>query len=149
MARRGNGKRPIEVIDLTNDNTSSEPQSRKVPRSLDAQGFSQSQRDTWADRDDEEDADHVIILSQDGDNSATESFELYGKKGEAPSPTWRFAPVKLILVTGVLSTKIVGIQYYKGYATEGEYVIIRREPSNPVCALRILLFFVEMLSPLS
>lgn len=82
MARRGNGKRPIETIDLTDENASLEPQSRKIPRPLDRQVFSQSQRDTWVDQDDEDDADHVIILSQDGDNSATESFELYGEKGE-------------------------------------------------------------------
>jgi SWI/SNF-related matrix-associated actin-dependent regulator of chromatin subfamily A3 len=33
---------------------------------------------------------------------------------------------------GVLTAKIVGVQYYKGHATEGEFVIIRREPTNPV-----------------
>lgn len=82
MARRANGKRPIDMIDLTgDDNTTSVYQSRKAPRSLESQGFSQSQRDTQIDRDEEEDADHVIILSQDGDDSgATESFELYGKE---------------------------------------------------------------------
>ena len=87
MARRAaNGKRPIEMIDLTDDNTPLDSQSRKIPRPLDSQVFSQSQRDTWVDQDDEEDADHVIILSQDGDNSAMESFELYGKKMEAFKP---------------------------------------------------------------
>ena len=88
MARRANGKRPIEMIDLTgDDNTTSEYQSRKAPRSLHSQGLSrhsqglsQSQRDTRVDGDDEEDADHVIILSQDGDDNAIESFELYGKE---------------------------------------------------------------------
>lgn len=87
MARRANGKRPIEMIDLTEDNAPLEPQPRKIARPLDGQAFSQSQRDTWVNQDDEEDdADHVIILSQDGDNSATESFELYGtKRGNQPS----------------------------------------------------------------
>lgn len=33
---------------------------------------------------------------------------------------------------GTLRTKIVGIRYYTGHATTGEFVIIRREPSNPV-----------------
>lgn len=81
MARRANGKRPIEMVDLTgDDNTTSDYQSRKAPRSLHSQGLSQSQRDTRIDGDDEEDADHVIILSQDGDDNATESFELYGKE---------------------------------------------------------------------
>lgn len=50
--------------------------------------------------------------------------------------------LKLIRIVGVLRTKIVGVQYYKGYATEGEYVIIRRESSNPVCAPRNLSNFV-------
>ena len=31
---------------------------------------------------------------------------------------------------GVLETKIVGVQYYKGIANIGEYVILRKEPSN-------------------
>lgn len=38
---------------------------------------------------------------------------------------------------GILFTKIVGIQYYKGHATDGEFVIIRREPSNRVCIAQI------------
>lgn len=143
------------MIDLTDDNAPLEPhQSRKIPRPLDGQPFSQSQRDTWVNQEDEEedDADHVIILSQDGDNSATESFELYGKEkskkrrkrekktmGQAIGKAWRWVVFARwsgtnLCEAGVLSTKIVGIQYYKGYATEGEYVIIRREPSNPVCA---------------
>ena len=31
----------------------------------------------------------------------------------------------------MLDTKIVGVQYYTGYASVGEYVVVRREPSNP------------------
>lgn len=50
-----------------------------------------------------------MTLSQDGDEGTGESFELYG----------------------TLQTKIVGIQYYRGHATRGEWVIVRREPSNP------------------
>lgn len=86
------------MIDLTDDNARWEPhphQSRKIPRPLDGQPFSQSQRDTWVNRnrdeeeeqeegegegEEEDDADHVIILSQDGKNSAMESFELYDKR---------------------------------------------------------------------
>ena len=29
----------------------------------------------------------------------------------------------------------MGIQYYRGHATNGEFVIIRREPSNQACTL--------------
>ena len=34
------------------------------------------------------------------------------------------------MISGVLHTKIVGIQYYTGYANVGEYVLVRREPRN-------------------
>lgn len=40
---------------------------------------------------------------------------------------------------GILYTKIVGIQYYKGHATDGEFVIIRRELTNRVCTVPDLL----------
>jgi hypothetical protein len=84
MAPRGRGKRPIDTIDLTNnDNPPFESQSRKAPKPLDSQRFSQSQRNTWVNHDDEEDADDVIILSQDGDNSAMEHYELYGNQTQA------------------------------------------------------------------
>lgn len=33
---------------------------------------------------------------------------------------------------GTLRTKAVGVRYYTGHATTGEFVIIRREPGNPV-----------------
>ena len=33
---------------------------------------------------------------------------------------------------GTMSTKIVGIRYYNGTATVGEFCVVRREPSNPV-----------------
>lgn len=141
MAPKANGKRRIDVIDLTDDHPL-ESQSRKAPRSLLAGASTQSQRDTWADRDEEEDADDVIILSQDGDNSATESFELYGNL-KFGGLECRVAIGVLTYVIGVLTTKIVGVQYYNGYATEGEFVIIRREPTNPVCILQKLLFFLK------
>ena len=41
------------------------------------------------------------------------------------------AVLTLIDLLGILNTKIVGVQYYTGYATPGEHVIVRREPSNP------------------
>lgn len=30
-----------------------------------------------------------------------------------------------------LHTKIVGVRYYRGYASVGERVLLRREPNNP------------------
>lgn len=111
MAPSKNGKRAIEFVDLTqgDDNLSLDPQRRKVPRTELNDGVTNRERETSIDQDVEEDADDVIFFSQDGDNIATESYELYG----------------------VLQTKIVGIQYYNGHATIGEFVMIQREPSNP------------------
>ena len=41
------------------------------------------------------------------------------------------AVLTLLYLLGILDTKIVVVQYYTGYATPGEHVIVRREPSNP------------------
>lgn len=95
--RNANGKREIESIDLTgSDDVPWESLPRKTTRQNPTNGPSQSQRDTWTAPastqestqestqsqreawDDEDDADAVIFLSQDGDNTAAESFELYG-----------------------------------------------------------------------
>lgn len=84
--RNCNGKRAIETIDLTgNDEVSLDPQPRKISRSGPTDSISQSQtsqsqispsqREAW---DDEDDADDILILSQDGNLVATESYELYG-----------------------------------------------------------------------
>jgi SWI/SNF-related matrix-associated actin-dependent regulator of chromatin subfamily A3 len=32
---------------------------------------------------------------------------------------------------GDLSTKIVGVQYYRGFSCEGEVILVRRESGNP------------------
>lgn len=74
--KNSNGKRAIETIDLTgSDEVSFDPQPRKVSRPEPTESISQSQRDVF---DDEDDADEIIVLSQDGNNVATESYELYG-----------------------------------------------------------------------
>lgn len=90
--RNANGKREIESIDLTSsDDVPWESRPRKTARQNPTNGPSQSQRDsrtqestqesTQSQReawDDEDEADAVIVLSQDSDNTAAESFELYG-----------------------------------------------------------------------
>lgn len=99
--RNANGKRGIESIDFTgSDDVPWESRPRKTARQNPTNGASQSQRDscpappstqestqqstqqsTQSQReawDDEDDADAVIVLSQDSDNTAAESFELYG-----------------------------------------------------------------------
>jgi len=60
----------------------------------------------------EEDDNYVDIidLSQEYDDVTYGGYELYG----------------------TLETKVVGIRYYDGVATQGECVILRREPRNPV-----------------
>lgn len=97
--RNANGKREIESIDLTGSDdvpwesrptktarqypingasqTPSQRDSWPAPPSTQesTQQFTQSQRESW---DDEVDADAVIVVSQDSDNTAAESFELYG-----------------------------------------------------------------------
>ncbi|KAI4103934.1 MAG: hypothetical protein LQ339_004051 [Xanthoria mediterranea] len=127
MASNANArKRPVETVDLTEDDFDEQP-AHKMPRSSQASGVphdphnhsgfthsqviacqpTQSQRDAWLE---EEDANDTIVLSQEGANGTeeTEQYEIYG----------------------TLHTKIVGIQYYTGCATVGEFVSIRREPSN-------------------
>lgn len=74
------GKRAIETIDLTgnDDDASFDPQPRKISRSDPPVSSGQSQQDSLAAFDDEDDADHILILSQGGNDAATESYELYG-----------------------------------------------------------------------
>lgn len=68
--------------------------------------WSSSQQDRWFD----EDMRREINVTQDPDDEdAYEGRQLYG----------------------ILNTKIVGVRYYNGRATIDEYVVIRREPSNP------------------
>jgi SWI/SNF-related matrix-associated actin-dependent regulator of chromatin subfamily A3 len=110
MATNHNGKRrAADVVDLTRSDDETGQQPRKMARSENHPGtvvLSQGQRDQWVE---EDGADDVIFLSQDGGmGGADEMLELYG----------------------VLQTKIVGVQYYTGYATIGEHVLIRREPGN-------------------
>ena len=68
---------------------------------------SQAARDTWL-AEDEDDVDEIISSTQAG-AANTEQLHLYGD----------------------LPTKIVGVQYYKGYANPGEQILMRREPGNP------------------
>ena len=106
-------KRKADTIDLTaGDDESFLTPSRKnkAARHDYPDSFTLSQRDAWTnERTDEERADDILILSQNDPDNANHNYELYG----------------------TLKTKVVGIQYYTGHATVGEYVIVRREPSNP------------------
>jgi SWI/SNF-related matrix-associated actin-dependent regulator of chromatin subfamily A3 len=63
-------------------------------------------RNNWMD---EEEARGQIDLTQDDDDDVYGNYELYG----------------------IYNTKIVGIRFYTGRATIGEYVVVRRESRNP------------------
>ena len=104
-------KRKADAIDLTtSDDENFLPLSRKTARQDHPDSFILNQGHSWTnERTDEERANDVLILSQDDHDNTNHSYELYG----------------------TLNTKVVGIQYYTGHATVGEYVIVRREPSNP------------------
>lgn len=77
-----NGKRKSDAIDLTasDDDTFTGSQARKVPRQDGpSQTITQSQRDSWIDRSNEDGANEVIDLSQDYDDSTYNGYELYGR----------------------------------------------------------------------
>ncbi|KAL9638439.1 MAG: hypothetical protein Q9164_001555, partial [Protoblastenia rupestris] len=94
-------KRRHEAIDLTgDDDAATSSQSRNAPPS-------QAERDLWVPEEDHE-AEDIVISSQDGNDETMATYQLYA----------------------VLGTKIVGVQYYRGLASNGEYVIVRREPGN-------------------
>ncbi|KAL4890056.1 SNF2 family N-terminal domain-containing protein [Aspergillus ambiguus] len=115
------GKRPINRVDLTqSDGDEDERQTTpKTPR-LEYSGqrfgettsfvpLSQSSQ-SYIGVDDEDDAQAVDVVqgSQEVDDPSSGDTMLYGN----------------------LHTKIVGVRYYSGYATIGEHVILKREPSN-------------------
>ncbi|KAI9727211.1 MAG: hypothetical protein M1834_008471 [Cirrosporium novae-zelandiae] len=146
MAHR---KRRIDVIDLTEDDDEpvfssqsrkyarlSSPTQSSPPRSQgrtlnsnlnlsqrSTSGSSQplSQNDGWSNYDEEHNLD-IVDLTQGFDDDTYNGYELYGS----------------------MDTKIVGVRYYRGYATVGEFVIIRREPANPYDSNAIQVLNVQM-----
>lgn len=72
---------------------------------------SKQERGGWlaSTQEDEADIAREIDLTEDFDDDVYENYQLYG----------------------ILNTKIVGCRFYDGRATVGEYVRVRREPSNP------------------
>ncbi|EME89499.1 uncharacterized protein MYCFIDRAFT_49082 [Pseudocercospora fijiensis CIRAD86] len=65
---------------------------------------SQAERNSWLA---DEDANEVIASTQFATNGSDE-YQHYGD----------------------ISTKVVGVRYYSGYANPGEHILIRREPGN-------------------
>ena len=109
---RTSGKRPVE-IDLTGSDDESF-RTAKAPRLTQDSGYqSQSQQppDIEISDDDEEDADELVMYTQEGGGNANQPFETYERYG-------------------TIYSKVVGIRYYRGFASEGEYVTLNREPRN-------------------
>ena len=91
-------KRAHDLVDLTGDDDIHMSSQAPVLAS-------QADRDSWLE---ENDADDVIVSTQDGGDDVAATYQLYS----------------------VVDSKIVGVQYYRGLASRGEYVSLRREPSN-------------------
>jgi SWI/SNF-related matrix-associated actin-dependent regulator of chromatin subfamily A3 len=68
----------------------------------------EAERRDWLNEDDD-DINETIGSTQEDAANGSDELHLYGD----------------------LSTKIVGVQYYRGFACEGEVILIRREPGNP------------------
>ncbi|KAL9108964.1 MAG: hypothetical protein Q9227_006360 [Pyrenula ochraceoflavens] len=72
---------------------------------------SQSERDSWLAASTQElDANALenVPSTNDDENEDSETYELYGN----------------------IDTKIVGVRYYNGRVTQGEYALVKREPGN-------------------
>lgn len=117
---RPSGKRNITHVDLTlsDDESSSPGRTPKHPRAVNGQRLgetaafvplSQSSQTYAAEDDDDEQAAGQIMGTQGADDAMSSNAMLYGE----------------------LPSKIVGVRFYNGYATIGEHVILRREPTNP------------------
>lgn len=68
----------------------------------------EAERQDWLNEDEDE-INEMIGSTQVDAANGTDELHLYGD----------------------LDTKIVGVQYYRGMASEGEVILIRREPANP------------------
>ena len=75
MAATANGKRKFDAIDLTGDDYA--PAASQARRAPPGDSISQSERHSWLDQENEGDADDIVISSQDGDDNALASYQLY------------------------------------------------------------------------
>jgi SWI/SNF-related matrix-associated actin-dependent regulator of chromatin subfamily A3 len=87
--------------------SSQRSRTAQVPPWTPPQQHSQAERDAWLQEEDNE-----IFENVDSSQSAPVAHEQYQKYGS-------------------LDTKIVGVRFYTGFATVGERITIKREPSNP------------------
>lgn len=96
-------------VSSQHDSTKTAP---PLPTPSSSQTHRQEERDAWSSTQEASfmnDAQRSINLTLDDEDNDWADRQLYG----------------------ILDTKIVGIQYYRGRANPEEYVIVKREPRNP------------------
>jgi SWI/SNF-related matrix-associated actin-dependent regulator of chromatin subfamily A3 len=110
MSRYNNKKRSTEWVDLTGSSPPPRAKHARVAQPITPPASSQpAPRQSLNPRDSfgvDNEEDEIIDLSQDADEGVG----------------W--------VCVGVIDGKIVGTRYYTGYATPGEQVMVKREPSN-------------------
>jgi SWI/SNF-related matrix-associated actin-dependent regulator of chromatin subfamily A3 len=110
------GKRPIQYVDVSLDEVHEVGPSAppKYPR-ISGQRFGQDTtfvpltHASHVSLDDEEDAEAADLIPATQDGGDADSAQLH---------------------YGDVNTKIVGVRYYRGQATIGEHVVLKREPRN-------------------
>ena len=85
-------KRKHDTIDLTGEDSPLQSQRARRPE------LDQSQHDNWLDDSEAGAANDIIVSSHGDDDEIRLNFRLYG----------------------IINTRVVGVQYYNGYASEGE-----------------------------
>ncbi|KAI9728153.1 MAG: hypothetical protein M1828_004614 [Chrysothrix sp. TS-e1954] len=103
------GKRPITAIDLTDEADVPFSSNKRQRHGTDGQAISHTGTSTQNDETSLTGATEELPSSGDFNDDAYQNLQLYG----------------------ALPTKVVGVRFYKGWATSGEVVIVRRQPDNP------------------
>lgn len=105
------------------------PMSQSAPTSSQNQDWSPP--NTQAVMEDEARAADLVLGSQDFDDGDYENYEFYGiYELSIFNQLLRLCFSRANGLVDTLQAKIVGIRFYSGQATPGEYVAVRREPSN-------------------
>ncbi|KAE8383217.1 SNF2 family N-terminal domain-containing protein [Aspergillus bertholletiae] len=111
------GKRGVDQIDLTQSDVENQRPAPKTPRVASIERLGENSfanpmspllQVAAGDEEDDAQAADVVPGSQAVDDLAAGNSMLYG----------------------AIDTKIVGVRFYRGHATLGEHVILRRQPEN-------------------
>ncbi|KAL2852930.1 SNF2 family N-terminal domain-containing protein [Aspergillus pseudoustus] len=111
------GKRPLHYVDLSLDEVHEVAPSAppKYPR-ISGQRFGQDTTFVPLTH-----ASHVSLQDNEEDAGAADLITSTQDVGDSDSTQLHY---------GDLNTKIVGVRYYRGQATIGEHVVLKREPHN-------------------